>query len=144
MIAEPPYHAQVWEYPLALWLGFVSLAHPVNIDVSQQALLWEIPSPLSTEWTPLLQNRIWYDNEGTFDILWIYYNAWWVNYEFKIPTKNKTFIKQNNFQLDDILSMLMAWSAVEGPMGCCVCIINSYSTLLNWPIVSLLFLYIYF
>ncbi len=29
------------------------------------------------------------------------------------------------------------------PLWCCVCIINSYSTLLNWPIVNLLILYIY-
>ncbi len=29
-------------------------------------------------------------------------------------------------------------------MWCCVCIVNSYGTLLNWPIVSLLFLFIFF
>ncbi len=35
-------------------------------------------------------------------------------------------------------------SAVQGPLWCCVCIINSYSALLNWPIVSLLILFILF
>ncbi len=34
------------------------------------------------------------------------------------------------------------WSTVQDPLWCCVCIINSYSNLLNWPIVSLLFLFI--
>ncbi len=33
---------------------------------------------------------------------------------------------------------------VQGPMWRCVCIINSYSTLLNWLIVSLLILFILF
>ncbi len=32
----------------------------------------------------------------------------------------------------------------QDPLWCCVCIINSYSTLLNWPIVSLLILFILF
>lgn len=31
------------------------------------AMIWEIPSPLSTKWTSLLQNC--HDNEGNFDIL---------------------------------------------------------------------------
>ncbi len=39
---------------------------------------------------------------------------------------------------------LLVWSAVQGPLWYCVCIINSYSTLLNWPNVSLLILFILF
>ncbi len=38
----------------------------------------------------------------------------------------------------------LAWSAFQGPLWCYVCIINSYSTLLIWPIVSLLTLFILF
>ncbi len=34
------------------------------------------------------------------------------------------------------------WSAVQGSLWCCVCFTDSYSTLLNWPIVSLLILFI--
>ncbi len=37
-----------------------------------------------------------------------------------------------------------AWSTVQVPLWCCVCIVNRYGTLLNWPIVSLLFLFIFF
>ncbi len=36
---------------------------------------------------------------------------------------------------------VQVWSAVQGPLWYCVCIINSYSTLLNWPIVGLLILF---
>ncbi len=55
------------------------------------------------------------------------------------------------FILDDgkmwdinFLESTTVWSAVQGPLWCCVCIINSYSTLLNWPIVRLLILFILF
>ncbi len=37
-----------------------------------------------------------------------------------------------------------AWYAVQDPLWFCVCIINSYITLLNWPIVNLLILFILF
>ncbi len=35
-------------------------------------------------------------------------------------------------------------SSCQVPLWCCVCIINSYSTLLNWTIVRLLILFILF
>ncbi len=38
----------------------------------------------------------------------------------------------------------IAWSTVQGPLWYCVCTINSYRALLNWPIVSLLILFILF
>ncbi len=43
-----------------------------------------------------------------------------------------------------LLVLFKSTSAVEGPLWCCLCIINSYSNLLNWPIVSLLFLFLFF
>ncbi len=33
---------------------------------------------------------------------------------------------------------------MQVPLWCCMCIVNSYSNLLKWPIVSLLFLFIFF
>ncbi len=51
-----------------------------------------------------------------------------------------------NFVYENIIFMctIPLKSAVQCPLWCCVCIINSCSTLLNWPIVSLLILFILF
>ncbi len=77
-------------------------------------------------------------------ITWLIFPWWIYSWRCSHHRQSDSQIHYHSLILPKCTHMIYAWSAVHGPLWYCVYIINSYSTLLNWPFVSLLILFILF
>ncbi len=80
---------------------------------------------------------------GDSSLVWfvIWLSCWWPGFE---SSWWLAFVQTQVEELTNCKVILhqLAWlMMVQGPLWYCVCIINSYTTLLNWPIVRLLILF---